>query len=48
MAPEVTDKLIAAGCEIVIGSPEEFGQLLREEIDRWGRVIRESKVTIEQ
>jgi len=42
--PEVRQKLLQSGAEPAPSSPEEFGQLLRSEIERWGRIIREKGI----
>jgi tripartite-type tricarboxylate transporter receptor subunit TctC len=42
--PEVRQKLIQSGAEPAPSTPEEFGQLLKSEIERWGRVIREKGI----
>ena len=39
--PELRDKLHNAGTTPAPSSPEQFESYLREEIARWGRVIRE-------
>jgi tripartite-type tricarboxylate transporter receptor subunit TctC len=44
---EVREKIAAEGAEVLRGSPEEFATLLRAEIDRWGRVVRESGARVE-
>jgi tripartite-type tricarboxylate transporter receptor subunit TctC len=36
-----------AGFDINIRSPEQFGQLLQSELDRWSGVIRESNAKID-
>jgi tripartite-type tricarboxylate transporter receptor subunit TctC len=41
------DKLEALGYEIVAGTPEEFGELIRAESARWEKVIRERRITID-
>jgi tripartite-type tricarboxylate transporter receptor subunit TctC len=42
--PEVRQKLIQSGAEPMPSTPDEFGQLLKSEIDRWGRIIREKGI----
>jgi len=39
--PAVKDKLIKSGAIPVANSPAEFGKELKEEIERWGKVVRE-------
>jgi tripartite-type tricarboxylate transporter receptor subunit TctC len=46
-SPDVRAKLEALGFEIAEGSPEVFGDWIRAESARWGKVIREAKITVE-
>jgi tripartite-type tricarboxylate transporter receptor subunit TctC len=43
-APDVKDKLMAMGSDPIAGTPEEFGAYIREELERWGKVIRDNKI----
>jgi tripartite-type tricarboxylate transporter receptor subunit TctC len=45
--PEVRERLKQAGVTPSPSSPEEFGRHLREEITRWGRLIREKGIKAE-
>ena len=45
--PEVREKLASQGVEIVASSPEVFRDWIRAESQKWGRVIRERKITLE-
>jgi tripartite-type tricarboxylate transporter receptor subunit TctC len=38
--PEVKTNLLAEGAEPVGNSPEEFGDFIKAEIAKWGKVIR--------
>ena len=40
--PDIRDKLLAVEFEMVAGSPEQFGEWIRTEIIRWGRVIKQT------
>jgi tripartite-type tricarboxylate transporter receptor subunit TctC len=40
--PDVRDKLLAVEFEMVAGSPEQFGEWIRTEIARWGKVIKQT------
>jgi len=40
--PEVRDKLTAIDFEVVAGSAESFGELIRTEIPKWGKIIRQT------
>lgn len=41
-APGVADRLAADGSDVIASSPEQFGALIKTEIVRWARVVRES------
>jgi tripartite-type tricarboxylate transporter receptor subunit TctC len=45
--PEVVQKMHAAGFDLVGGTPEEFGALIRAESDKWQPVIRKAGVKID-
>jgi tripartite-type tricarboxylate transporter receptor subunit TctC len=40
--PDVRDRLLAVEFEMVAGSPEQFGEWIRTEIQRWGKVIKQT------
>lgn len=46
--PVVKDKLIQSGAIPVAGSAAEFGKFLKEEYDRWGRIVREKGIKDDQ
>ena len=41
---EVRGKLTGAGIEIQGGTPEEFGSVIKAEIDKWGRVVKQAGI----
>jgi len=45
--PDVRDKLIAQGYTINGGSPQELGALVRAELVKWARVVKESGAKVE-
>jgi tripartite-type tricarboxylate transporter receptor subunit TctC len=45
--PDVKARFAELALETVGGTPAQFDQLIRAEIIRWGRVIREQKITLE-
>ena len=45
--PEASGALIKLGFTPVGGTPEQFQNLIRSNIDKWGRVIREAKIKVE-
>ncbi len=44
---EVKERLNGLGYEIASGSPEQFGEWLRTESTKWGKVIRDNNITAE-
>lgn len=46
-APEMRVRLAREGVEVVAGSPEQFGTFFRAEIDKWAKVIKQAKVTLD-
>lgn len=46
--PDVKSRLAELGMETVGGPPAQFDKFLRAESERWGRVIREQKITVEE
>ncbi len=45
--PEVVQKMHASGFDLVGGTPEEFGVLIKSESEKWAPVIRKAGVKIE-
>ena len=45
--PDVADKLQSEGGEILGGSPEQFSALLRSEVPRWAKIVKESGATLD-
>lgn len=46
--PAIAERLADQAVELVGGTPEEFGAFIRAEHEKWGRLIREAKLNIEQ
>jgi tripartite-type tricarboxylate transporter receptor subunit TctC len=44
---EVQERLAAVGCEPFKSTPEQFAQLVREDLPRWARIVKESGATID-
>ncbi len=44
--PEARKLMASAGVEVATSTPEEFGALIRSELDRWGKVVRETGATV--
>ena len=45
--PKVREMLLAQGAEPVGDSPEDFAKFVRSEHDRWARIIRDAKISLE-
>ena len=45
--PAVRNKLAAEGSEVAGGSPEQFGDYIRAELERWGKVVKVANVRVE-
>lgn len=43
-APEVREKITAQGFEVVANTPREFARQVREEVELYGRVVRDAKI----
>ncbi len=46
-SPKVRERLATLGAEAAGGSPEAFGRFVREESDRFGRLIRSAKIRLD-
>ncbi|HYD06026.1 MAG TPA: tripartite tricarboxylate transporter substrate binding protein [Reyranella sp.] len=42
--PDIREKLVSMGADVVGSSPEEFGTLIRTGIDRWGKIVRDAGI----
>jgi tripartite-type tricarboxylate transporter receptor subunit TctC len=45
--PDVRERLVALASPPVGGSPEDFGQYMKREVDKWARVIRAANIKAE-
>jgi len=46
-APDVREQVMAAGSETVGGRPEQFAGFIRQEIAKWGKVIKDAGIKAE-
>ena len=44
--PEAKKLMASAGVDVSIAASDEFGALLRSELDRWGKVVKETGATV--
>ena len=45
--PKFKDKLIAQGADPMPGTPEQFARFITSEVERWRKLIAQSKITLE-
>lgn len=46
-APALRDKLQELGFDVIGSSPEVYAKLIRDEIERWSKVVREQNIKVE-
>jgi len=46
-APDVVQRLTADGSDLVGSTPEQFGGLIRSEIAKWTKLVRETKIPMQ-
>ena len=44
--PAIVDRMEKAGINGATSTPEEFGIFIRKEIERWGKVFKDSGITL--
>ncbi len=44
-APDVQADIIAQGIEPIGNTPEEFGRILRDDVQKWGKILKGTKTT---
>ena len=44
---EVQERLAGVGCEFFKSTPEQFAQLVRDDLPRWARIVKDSGATID-
>ena len=44
--PEAKKLMASAGVDVATSTPDELGTLMRSELDRWGKVVRETGATV--
>jgi tripartite-type tricarboxylate transporter receptor subunit TctC len=43
-SPDVRERLTQIGFDVVAGTPEEFGKFMKNEVDRWTRVVKQGGI----
>lgn len=46
-APEVREKLAAQGAVVHTSTPEAFGELMRNDLQKWAKIIKDAKITLD-
>jgi tripartite-type tricarboxylate transporter receptor subunit TctC len=44
--PEAKKLMASAGVDVATSSPEDFRKLMQTELDRWGKVVKETGATV--
>ena len=44
-AADAKDRLAAVGAEVALQTPEQFAEFIRSEIDKWGKVAKDAKIS---
>ena len=44
--PDARKLMASAGVDVATSTPDEFGRLMQAELDRWGKVVRETGATV--
>jgi tripartite-type tricarboxylate transporter receptor subunit TctC len=45
--PDVKERLTVLGFKPVANTPDQFGERIKLEMDKWGKVVRDAKLRIE-
>jgi tripartite-type tricarboxylate transporter receptor subunit TctC len=45
--PAIVEKLKNLSCDVVGGSPQQARDFMRQETERWGKVIKEAHITLQ-
>lgn len=45
--PEMKEKMIGLGTEVVANTPEQFAQYLREEMAKWAKIVKDAGIKLE-
>jgi len=46
-SPEMKERMLALGAETAASSPERFAAFIRDEIDKWGKLVRASGARVD-
>jgi tripartite-type tricarboxylate transporter receptor subunit TctC len=45
--PRIKARIADLGGSVLVGSPDEFGRLIADETDKWGKVVRAANIKAE-
>ena len=45
--PDVRERYLAVGMEVIAGSPEQFAATIKSEVTKWEKVIKEAGIRID-
>ena len=46
-SPEISERFASQGAQPVTNTPDEFGKLIREDVAKWAKVIRQRGIRLE-
>ena len=46
LSPDVKARIIEQGFDIVVSSPQEFGEKIKRDVEKWGKVIRDANIVV--
>lgn len=46
-SPEITDRITREGADVIASSPAEFGAILKTEVTKWAKVVKENGLRLE-
>jgi tripartite-type tricarboxylate transporter receptor subunit TctC len=46
-SPDVRDRMLAQGFDVLVNSPDEFSGFMKAEISRWKKVVDTAKITVD-
>jgi tripartite-type tricarboxylate transporter receptor subunit TctC len=46
-APDAKEKLAGAGCEVYKTTPEQFATIIKDDLPRWAKIVKDSGATID-
>ena len=45
--PAVRARLSELGYDVQVGTPDDFGRLIRAEMEKWGKIIRDAGIKVQ-